>query len=192
MATDQQQLSDLLARTALKDRAAFEALYAATSAHLFAVALRIVTRRDRAEDVLQEAFINVWHHAGSYSAAVASPMTWLISVTRNKALDLLRSVKVADRATVDDQMSYELQADSRPDPSALLDAGMAQLHIEQCMADLSPQQRQALALAYFHGLSHSELATQLASPLGTVKAWVRRGLDKLKTCLEARNVGGAQ
>jgi RNA polymerase sigma-70 factor, ECF subfamily len=180
-------LQALLARTALKDRAAFTQLYEHTAPQLLAVALRIVRRRDRAEDVLQDAFVNVWHHADSYAASLATPMTWLTSITRNKALDLLRHVKTADHANLDDsELALENLPDDRAEPSRLLDAGMAQMHVQQCMASMSAPQRQALALAYFHGLSHSELALQLASPLGTVKAWVRRGLDKLKTCLEAR------
>ena len=92
--TDSAQLQKDLARVALADRAAFARVYQATSAHLFGVALRILNRRDAAEDVLQEAFVSVWHHAGSYQAASGQPMTWMISIVRNKALDVVRSAAV--------------------------------------------------------------------------------------------------
>ena len=145
MALDPAQLQDLLARTALKDRAAFTRLYEQTAPHLLAVALRIVRRRDRAEDVLQDAFINVWHHADSYAASLAAPMTWLTSITRNKALDLLRHVKTADHANLDDSDdAINNTTDDKTEPSRLLDAGLAQMHVQQCMASMSAPQRQAL------------------------------------------------
>lgn len=184
-----ERLTRLLARTAAHDHAAFKELYDLTSAHLFGVALRILNRRERAEEVLQEAYVNVWNQAGSYAAGLSAPMTWLTSVVRNKALDWLRHVKRADESTVmliDDagEDYLDQMADPRADPQELLSQATDGLRLRHCLGTLDAPQRQSLALAYYDGLSHSELAAHLNAPLGTVKAWVRRGLDKLKQCLE--------
>ena len=184
-----EDLTRLLARTAARDHAAFKELYDLTSAHLFGVALRILNRRERAEEVLQEAYVNVWNQAGSYAAGLSAPMTWLTSVVRNKALDWLRHLKRADESTVvliDDagEDYLDQMADPRADPQELLSQATEGLRLRHCLGTLDAPQRQSLALAYYDGLSHSELATHLNAPLGTVKAWVRRGLDKLKQCLE--------
>lgn len=184
-----ERLTRLLARTAARDHAAFKELYDLTSAHLFGVALRILNRRDRAEEVLQEAYVNVWNQAGSYAAGLSAPMTWLTSVVRNKALDWLRHLKRADESTVvliDDagEDYLDQMADPRADPQELLSQATDGLRLRHCLGTLDAPQRQSLALAYYDGLSHSELAAHLNAPLGTVKAWVRRGLDKLKQCLE--------
>ena len=139
-----EDLAALLPRVALGDRAAFERVYHAACAHLLGVAFRILNSRERAEEVLQEAFMNVWHGAGGFDASVAGPMTWLINIVRNKAIDALRSGRTERAST--------------------------------------------LALAYYRGMVHTEIAETLGAPLGTVKAWVRRGPDKLKDCLEAAGV----
>lgn len=181
-------LREQLARVALGDRAALRRVYDATSAHLFGVALRILNRRDLAEDVLQEAFVNVWHHAGSYQAQQGQPMTWLISIVRNKALDHLRAGQRHAADSLDEDESEDAPqrqlADDRPNPAELLLQAADALSIRGCLEGLDPSPRQCLALAYYHGLSHSEVAAHLAAPLGSVKAWVRRGLERLKTCLE--------
>ena len=180
------ELSALLARVALGDRSAFARVYELTSAHLFGVALRILNRQELAEDVLQDAFVNVWNNAGSYSAAVAQPMTWLISIVRNKALDHLRSQQrhKAESLTAGDDEDDEMQIeDDRPDPLGLLTQAADALRIRDCLDTLDASHRQSLALCYYHGMSHSEAAEHLDAPLGTVKAWVRRGLERLKKCL---------
>ncbi|HUL65609.1 MAG TPA: sigma-70 family RNA polymerase sigma factor [Burkholderiaceae bacterium] len=185
---DSASLQQDLSRAALGDRAAFERVYRATSAHLFGVALRILNRRDLAEDALQEAFVNVWHNAGSYQAAASQPMTWLIAIVRNKALDYLRAAQrhAADSLDeVDEDGSTIEVADERPNPMQLLMQATDGLRIRGCMEKLDASHRQSLALAYYHGLSHSEVAEQMRAPLGSVKAWVRRGLERLKKCLEA-------
>jgi RNA polymerase sigma-70 factor, ECF subfamily len=185
---DSASLQQDLSRAALGDRAAFERVYRATSAHLFGVALRILNRRDIAEDALQEAFVNVWHNAGSYQAAASQPMTWLIAIVRNKALDYLRAAQrhAADSLDeVDEDGSTIEVADERPNPMQLLMQATEGLRIRGCMEKLDASHRQSLALAYYHGLSHSEVAEQMRAPLGSVKAWVRRGLERLKRCLEA-------
>jgi RNA polymerase sigma-70 factor, ECF subfamily len=182
-------LGALMARVALQERAAFEHVYRATSAHLLGVAFRILNSRERAEEVLQEAFVNVWHGARGYNPSVATPMTWLINIVRNKSIDALRSGATERRITgaLDDEV-LEVSAEPELEPHHLLDASLQRAHIDACMAALNAQQRQALALAYYKGLVHSEIAQQMGAPLGTAKAWVRRGLDKLKECLVARGV----
>ncbi|MBT9598546.1 MAG: sigma-70 family RNA polymerase sigma factor [Vitreoscilla sp.] len=182
--TPSDELAALLARVALSDRAAFARLYRLTSAHLLGVAWRLVNTRERAEEVLQDAFINVWQQARSYQPAMSAPMTWLINIVRHRAIDTLRSRRseLAQTQALG-EAEDDLPADSAWEPPQLLDASLAKRGIDRCMADLSPPQRQALALAYYRGLAHSEIAESLQAPLGTVKAWVRRGLDRLKGCL---------
>ena len=192
-----ERLTRLLGRTAARDHAAFKELYDLTSAHLFGVALRIVNRRERAEEVLQEAYINVWNQAGSYAAGLSAPMTWLTSVVRNKALDWLRNLKRADESTVvlideTGENYLDQMADPRADPQELFSQATDGLRLRHCLGTLDARQRQSLALAYYDGLSHSELAAHLNAPLGTVKAWVRRGLDKLKQCLEHAGTAAAK
>jgi RNA polymerase sigma-70 factor, ECF subfamily len=192
MATTNEDLARWLARVALHDRAAFEQVYRATCAHLLGVAFRILNQRERAEEVLQESFMNVWHSAGAFNASVASPMTWLINIVRNKAIDTLRSGKTERGATVAlDDEAMAVAADESQQPLRLLEQSLARLRIDACMAALSASQRQALALAYYRGMVHTEIAESIGAPLGTVKAWVRRGLDKLRSCLEAAGVSAA-
>ena len=177
-----------LARVALGDRAAFARVYQATSAHLLGVALRILKRRDVAEDVLQEAFVSVWHHAGSYQAATSQPMTWLISIVRNRALDVVRSAASRHETAFPqaDGGDPVETPDAGPGPLGLLTAAFDAMAIRGCMETLDASHRQCLALAYYQGMSHSEVAAHLRAPLGSVKAWVRRGLERLKQCVEAR------
>ena len=180
------RLADLLARTALSDQAAFAELYRLAAPHLYGVALRILREPARAEDLLQEAFVNVWHHAGSYNAAKAKPQTWLTSIVRNRCLDQLRR-REPDTVTLtrdDDEPEMELEG-MGPTPEELLLSGADANSVRSCIEGLEGGQRQAIALAFVQGLSHAELAEHLRQPLGTVKSWVRRGLERLKKCLDA-------
>jgi RNA polymerase sigma factor (sigma-70 family) len=177
------RLMELLARTALKDQQAFADLYRAASPHLFAVALRILREASAAEEVLQESFINVWHHAASYVATKSQPLTWLTSIVRNRCLDQLRRREV-DTVTMDDEEEGVTIASQGPTPLELLLAGADALAVKECIDALEPAQKQAIALAFFQGLSHSELARHMREPLGTVKSWVRRGLERLRSCLD--------
>src|SRR4051794_3080599 len=178
------RLQALLSRTGLADQAAFAELYRLASPHLYAVALRILRQSAAAEDVLQESFVSIWHHAGSYSAARSQPLTWLTSIVRNRCLDLLRRREV-DTVTIDDDEDAIMVADGGPSPLDLLLSGADALAVRGCVETLEAGHKQAIALAFYQGLSHSELALHLRQPLGTVKSWVRRGLEKLKDCLRA-------
>ncbi|MBI5258786.1 MAG: sigma-70 family RNA polymerase sigma factor [Burkholderiales bacterium] len=184
------ELARLLARVALQDRQAFEQVYRLTSDYLLGLAWGILNHRDRAEDVLQEAFMNVWYGAAGFNPALASPMTWLINIVRNKSIDKLRSGKTERATTVElDDEAMQLPADDALQPQHLLDDSLVRARIDTCMAGLAAVQRQAIALAYYRGMVHTEIAEALGAPLGTVKAWVRRGVDKLKSCLETAGVG---
>ena len=181
------RLMELLARTALKDQQAFAKLYRAASPHLYAVALRILREAAVAEEVLQESFVNVWHHAGSYVAARSQPLTWLTSIVRNRCLDQLRRREV-ETVPMDDEEEGVTIAAEGPTPVEMLLAGADAHAVRSCIEALDPGQKQAIALAFFHGLSHSEVARNLRQPLGTVKSWVRRGLERLRACLDRTGV----
>jgi RNA polymerase sigma factor (sigma-70 family) len=181
------RLAALLARVAMADQRAFEALYGQTSAHLYAVALRIVRDPSAAEEILQEAYVSVWHHAGSYDAARSQPITWLVSIVRNRCLDHLRRREIDTVSlTTEDEDAPPLDVpDEGPTPAELLLRGAEAHSVRDCVETLEAGQRQAIALAFFQGLSHAELAAHMKEPLGTIKSWVRRGLERLKRCLDA-------
>jgi RNA polymerase sigma-70 factor (ECF subfamily) len=181
---DTEDLSRLIAAVALRDQSAYRRLYDATSAKLFGIAIRIVRDQGRAEEVLQDTFVNVWNSAASYNGSLSAPMTWLITIVRNRALDYIRRVD-HDTVEFDDDLAAVLESDAAgPQDLVLRSESAAALSI--CMSRLDAGQRQAIAFSYFQGLSHSELASNLQVPIGTVKTWIRRGLDKLKRCLEAQ------
>src|SRR5256712_2412397 len=181
------RMTELLSRAALSDQRAFEELYRLTSPHLYAVALRIFRQAAAAEEVLQESFVNIWHHAGSYVAAKSQPLTWLTSIVRNRCLDQLRRREV-ETVTMDDGEEGVAIAAEDPTPLEMLLSGADTRAVRSCVEALEPTQKQAIALAFFQGLSHSELSRHLRQPLGTVKSWVRRGLERLRNCLDRAGV----
>ena len=195
------ELSRLLGRVGLADRAAFATLYQMTSAHLLGVVLRIQRDRAQAEDILQEVYVNVWRAAQSFDAAQSQPLTWLTSVARNRAIDSLRRTQTQPQfqtqpaTTEEDSDVYDTVADEAPGPLDLLSRASDARALSACMENLTAQQRQSVALAFFDGLSHAEVAANMRQPLGTVKSWVRRALLALKSCLDAavqRDVDAAQ
>ena len=178
-----ERLAALLAQAGLGNRAAFADLYEATKSKLFAVSLRIVRERHVAEEVLQDSFVNIWNNATKYAVVQSAPMTWMTAIVRNRSLDIVRRpfLEVQD----EDDFFATNMVDERPGPDAQLDARRDQVKIEHCMKGLDGEQQQTIALAFFQGLSHSEVASHLGKPLGTVKTHIRRGLLKLKGCLES-------
>lgn len=185
-------LERLIERVGLGQRSAFSALYEATAAQLFGVVLRINPDRAQAEDVLQEVYVNVWRSAASYEAARAQPMTWLTSIARNSAIDSLRRARVRGQgqnvsltalSDDDDDNPAERLASDGPGAVELLQQAAEARAVVRCIDVLSAEQKQCIALAYYQGLSHSEIADQLVEPLGTVKSWLRRALLALKDCL---------
>jgi RNA polymerase sigma-70 factor (ECF subfamily) len=187
MATDPQierntRLAELLVRCALRDQQAFAALYRESSAKLFGVAVRILRRNDWAEDVLQESYINIWNHAADYTTGKSAPLTWMTSIVRNRSLDWLRRPQL-ESGGEEYEIAVEMWADGSDGPLEQVSAAADAAALARCLRTLDQSQRQSIALAFYHGLSHSELAAHLKQPLGTVKTWVRRGMDKLKICL---------
>lgn len=186
------ELAALLSRVALGDRAAFATLYQRSSAHLLGVVLRIQKDRGQAEDVLQEVYVNVWRAAQSFDATLSQPLTWLTSIARNRAIDSLRRRQsepqtVSTAVGLGDDDDHDLLQDlPSPDagPLELLGQAADARALQGCMKALSGEQQQSLALAFYQGLSHAEVAEHLKQPLGTVKSWVRRALLSLKGCLE--------
>ena len=176
-----EDLAALLAASGKRDRRAFARLYEASSAKLFGVALRILRREDWAEEVLQECYVSIWAHAPDYRASLAAPMTWMTSIVRNRCLDWLRRPRLE---VADEDGSITEGAESGSDgPLAELEKAKAAQALSRCLGALEAKQRQAIALAFYDGLSHGELASHLREPLGTVKTWIRRGLLRLKDCL---------
>ncbi len=180
------RLAALLARVAMGDPRAFGDLYGETSAHLYGAALRILNDVPAAEEILQEAYVSIWQHAGSYEVARSQPLTWLTTIVRNRCLDQLgrRETGTVTPAT---------DADAAPDsdlptaatmPAEMLSASAEAAAVRGCVDALDAGPKRAIALAFHRGLSHAELARHLREPRCTVKAWVRRGLDGLKSCLD--------
>ncbi len=184
------ELSRLLSRAGLGDRAAFATLYERTSSHLFAVVLRINRDRGQAEDILQEVFVSVWRSAQGFDAAQSQPLTWLTRIARNRAIDSLRRAQTQpqfdsrNHATDEDADVYDDKADDAPGPLDLLSRASDARALTDCIEVLTAPQRQSVALAFYDGLTHAEVADQMGQPLGTVKSWVRRALMSLKACLE--------
>jgi RNA polymerase sigma-70 factor, ECF subfamily len=176
------ELESLIEASAAGNRAAFSALYDAAAPQLFGLALRILKRRDWAEDVLQEALISAWRNAGEYRRELGSGKAWLTVILRNRALDRLRREATARLEPSGDAMP-EVED---PSPSALdlTISGESGRRLMACLEQLEEVQKRAILMAYFEGLTHEELAARIASPLGTVKSWIRRGLQRLKGCLE--------
>lgn len=182
---DPAQLRTLLQDAARQDAAAFRQLYDATSAKLYGFALRILGRRELAEEALQEGYIAIWNSAASYQSHLAAPMTWMTTIVRNKAYDLLQ--RTGRDAGLDAEQFDGKIAEALRDPAATpidtLSLSRDARALAYCMSVLEGMHRQVLGLAFFHDLSHSDVAQQMALPIGTVKTWIRRSLDKLKTCM---------
>jgi RNA polymerase sigma-70 factor (ECF subfamily) len=174
-------IETLIARMALGDRAAFSALYAATSAKLFGITLRVLDNRAEAEDALQEIYVKLWHNAGRYQSNGLSPMTWLITIARNHAIDRLRARRPAATAAGIDEAA-EL-ADLSPGPEAQLIAAGERARLSACLATLDPDRAEAVSRAYMYGDSYADLAARYGVPLNTVRTWLRRSLLKLRECL---------
>lgn len=179
------QLIALLDRVALSDESALKELYLLTSSKLYGVAVRVVTNREWAEDVLQEAYLNIWKIAGDYKSTLSPPMAWMGLLVRSRGLDFLRR-RNSDRADrmqeLDDVISDTVAGDS-PNPMDTSQASQQAWALHQCLSQLENRQREVVSLAYLRDLSHSELAQQLKLPLGTVKTWIRRGLEQLRGCM---------
>ena len=177
-------LAALLQATGQGDRAAFAELYQATSAKLYGFALRIVREDGQAQECLQEAFIRIWEHAGDYRPERGAPLTWMGVIVRRRALDVVRRRGreriLNDPEELDRRRDQQAHTDG---PEEGQDPGEWE-RLSACLGKLREEQQQALRLAFFEGLAHPEVAQRMEVPLGTVKTWIRRGMEKLRTCLE--------
>jgi RNA polymerase sigma-70 factor, ECF subfamily len=181
MKSPPQRLDKLLAGVAAGDEASFSELYQATSAKLFAVALRILRSREMAEEVVQEAYFRIWERAGDFKPEIASPITWMAAIVRNRSLDEVRrrgSRPHADVSEIEDLESddeHPLEALGRQEDVARL---------LRCLEGLEPEKKQIVRLAYLDGMSREALAKRFDRPEGTIKTWLHRSLAQLKGCLE--------
>ena len=174
--TQKALLAELLAATADGDKNAFARLYRLTSPKLFAVALRILKQEATAQECLQESYLSIWRQAAAYQPGKASAMTWMVTITRNRAIDLLRrqhSRPVTDEAEIETFCSPA-------NPVSLTD----RMAMAKCLDALKESQQECIRLAYLEGLTHPELAERLGQPMGTIKTWIRRGLQQIRQCLE--------
>ncbi len=167
----------LMQAIAAGDKRAFEALYRRYSPYLFAIALRMLHRRGWAEEVLHDSFLTVWQRAASFDPALSAPKTWLTNIVRNRAIDYLR---LQDNRVI--ELEEEALSDA-DDPTQDSPFRSESRRLADCMDQLQPEQRQSIRLAYYQGLSHSEIAQHLQQPDGTVKSWIRRALAQLKECV---------
>jgi len=179
-------LEDLLARTVLRDKQAFQRLYEIASPRLFGVLIRLVRIRAVAEEILQECFVSIWQNSGSYMSSRSQPMTWMTSIARNRALDYLRSSH--HKTTVyddDEQRLLEIPDETPGALDGLLAEAEAQA-LRDCLGALDVKMQQCIAAAFYRGLNHDQVAAECGAPLGTVKSWIRRGLERLRRCLDGQ------
>lgn len=165
------------------DRAAFKTVYEATSAKLLGVCLRILADRQLAEDVLQDTYLTVWRKASSFDPSRASPITWLVTIARNRSIDRLRSAAPMRRTTpVED--AHDL-ADAAPLASDVVETTDEVGRLNACLDTLEDKVRGVIRTAFMEGVTYDALATRENVPLGTMKSWIRRGLLRLRSCLES-------
>lgn len=173
-------ISAMLQRVAEQDRAAFTELYRATGPKLYGIILRILRRRDIADEVLQEVYVKIWQRAGDFRPEKASPISWMAAIARNRALDEVRRklpASIEDHPEVKDIPS---EAETGLATALRNEDGR---RLSDCLAGLEPNRRQMVVLAYCDGLSRDELAAKFAQPVNTIKTWLRRSLAQLKGCL---------
>ncbi len=174
-------IEGLINRVAMGDRAAFVALYHATSPKLMGVCLRILKNRGDAEEALQEIYIKIWQRAKTFATGHSGPIAWLATIARNHAIDTIRARKpVSD----DLDAAYDLADDTTLNPEQQMGIADEGRRIDRCMAELDPTHASAVRRAYVEGLSYLELADDLKVPLNTVRTWLRRSLLKLRECIQ--------
>jgi RNA polymerase sigma factor (sigma-70 family) len=176
------QLSAALHRVANGDRRALRLVYDMTSAKLFGICLRILKDRNEAEDVLQEVYLTVWRKASAFEETRASPITWLVAIARNRAIDRLRSAGAAS-PTLPIEAADTVE-DPAPSAAESLEAAQEERRVKSCLDELEARQSAAIRAAFMDGFTYEQLALRTGVPLGTMKSWIRRGLAKLRECLE--------
>ena len=179
MSASRQTLADALERVAKGDRAAFETVYAATCLKLYGIVSRILGRHDLADEILQEVYIRVWLRAGEFDRASSSPITWLASIARNRALD--EAKRKTMRSLEDSPEALEIP--SEDDPLADHERNQERQKLLNCLDRLEPDRRKIVLLVYDYGMTRDEIANLIGRPAATVKTWLRRSLVQLKDCL---------
>lgn len=179
-AKDEETCAMLIRRVADGDRRSLGDLFSNEAGRLIAVARRIVRRQDLAEEVVQEAFVSVWRRASTFDPARGGARVWLTTIVRNRALNMLR-----DGARLDfvDHAELEAFGDRSGDAEAAYAALPDREALKHCLEQLEPSRRRSILLAYVVGFTHGEIAAELKAPVGTVKAWIRRGTTALQECL---------
>jgi RNA polymerase sigma-70 factor, ECF subfamily len=175
-----EDISKLIVRVSIKDRAAFDLLYRQTSAKLFGVCVRVLNDRAEAEEALQEVFVKIWTKADRFAVSELSPISWLVAIARNHAIDRVRARRPP---AVNIETALDI-ADPAPDPEAAAVAGGENERIHRCLEELDEVRAAAVRGAYLKGESYAELAERHGVPLNTMRTWLRRSLMKLKECLE--------
>ena len=173
-------LTDLLTRISARDAAAFAALYKQTSAKLYGVVARILTRGDVASDVLQEIYVRIWEKAGEFDPAKGSPLAWMATIARNRALDEVRRVRPL---SLEDQPEGFEPAAEDVDPLATRQRSEGLTALVDCLKALDDEKRAVVLLAYYRGLSREALAKRFGRPVPTIKTWLHRSLAQLRDCL---------
>jgi RNA polymerase sigma-70 factor, ECF subfamily len=170
----------LLVRVAQRDTAAFEAVYDATHAKLYGIILRILKRRDLADDVLQEVYIKIWDRAADFTAERGSPISWMAAIARNRALDELRK---RTAVSIEDTPEALNAASDDPHPLRALELGQDLARLRACLDTLDRQRRELVLRAYLDGDSRDSLSQRYGHPVATIKTWLHRSLAQLKACL---------
>jgi len=170
----------LLAAVAKGDEVAFERLYQATRSKLYGVVLRILRRADLADEVMQDTYLKVWNSAGQFNPALASPITWMLAIARNRAIDLVR--RKSETSIEEEPEAMEVAADT-PDPLAKREMTEQLKRLLACMGRLDEERRRLVLLAYFSGWSRDQLAAEFDKPVNTIKTWLRRALFDIRECL---------
>lgn len=170
----------LLQRVGANDRAAFGELYSATSAKLYGIVLRILKRRDIADEILQDVYVRIWEHAADFQPGRASPITWMATIARNRALDQVRK---AVPVSIEDMPEGFDPASNDPLPLESLTASQDGQRLNRCLDGLEAEKREIVVLAYLDGLSREELSNRFGKPVATIKTWLHRSLAQLKDCL---------
>lgn len=173
-------LRRLLDRIAAGDRAAFRHLYDATSGKLYGVAVRILRRKDLAEDAVHDTYLKIWDGAAEYRPELGGPLGWLATITRNRAIDMLRK---RSETHLTDEAAQTIADEDIPDPFAAAGRSSQMQAFLACLAKLDTNSQRCLLLAYYYGYTHEEIAAREASPVGTVKSRIRRGLIQIRECL---------
>jgi RNA polymerase sigma-70 factor (ECF subfamily) len=179
MPVSRQDLVAALQQTARGDRAAFRLVYEATSLKLYGIVVRILGRREVADEILQEVYIRVWQRAGDFDAASGSPITWLAAIARNLALDEAR--RKSPRSL--EEFPEVLQLPSEDDPAATQERSEELKRLEACLDGLEPDRKELVLLVYHYGMTREEISRRVNRPVATVKTWLRRSLAQLKDCL---------